>query len=140
MEAKGCAKPMVWKNARRYFFWALRARLARSSALSRIGAAAPNSTLEYRTRLLKSLLPDMDSGDNRDIAIAFEGLNLDATLEKLQSDTVVKEMLAIAQKDHKAATEGILRVADLLSDDEKAALIASLQATRSGEFNRAFQT
>lgn len=133
MEAKGCAKPMVWRNARRHFYWALRARLARSAALAQIHSASPDSTPEYRSRLLDSLLADVESSDNQDIAVAIEGLNLEAALDQLHKDSITKGMLAMTQKNRKAALEGILRLADVLSDDEKATLIANLQATRTGQ-------
>lgn len=133
MEAKGCAKPVTWRNARRHFYWALRARLARSAALAQIQTASPDSTPDYRSRLLNSLLTDVESMENREVAIAIEGLNLVATLDQLYKDSITKGMLAVAQKDRKAALEGILRLADVLSDDEKATLIANLQATRTGE-------
>ncbi|KAF8586337.1 hypothetical protein K439DRAFT_1659720 [Ramaria rubella] len=132
MEAKGCAKPVVWKNARRHFYWALRARLAQSAALARIQLASPDSTAEYRSRLLKSLLVNVGSSDDRDITSAIEGLDLEPTLEQLHRDSVTKSMLAVAQKDRKAALEGVLRLADILSDEEKATLIASLRAPRPG--------
>jgi acetyl-CoA carboxylase / biotin carboxylase 1 len=133
MEAKGCAKPMTWKNSRRHFYWALRARLARSAALAQIQSASPDSTPDYRSRLLNSLLTNVESTENQDIAVAIEGLNLAATLDQLQKDSIAKGMLAVAQKDRKAALEGILRLADVFSDDEKATLIANLQAMRTGE-------
>jgi acetyl-CoA carboxylase / biotin carboxylase 1 len=132
MDAKGCAKPMVWKNSRRHFYWALRARLARANALAQIQSASPESTLDYRSRLLDSLLVDVESPDNHDITVAIEGLSLEPTLDQLYKDSITKGMLALAQKDRKAALDGILRVADSLSDDEKATLIANLQATRTG--------
>jgi acetyl-CoA carboxylase/biotin carboxylase 1 len=133
MEAKGCAKSMQWRNARRYFYWALRARLARSSALSRIQAASPESTPEERSRLLNSLLPTTDILDHRVLAPALETLNLEPTLQQLRRAVVVENMLSAAHSDLKAALEGILRVADLLSDEEKVTLIANLQAIRSGK-------
>ena len=123
---------MVWKNARRHFYWALRARLARSTALAQMQSASPESTLDYRSRLLTSLLVDFESSDNRDIAAAIEGLDLEPTLDQLRKDNITKGMLAVVQTDRKAALEGILRLADVLSDDERATLITNLQATRTG--------
>lgn len=133
MEAKDCAKPMVWKNARRHFYWALRARLARTTTLTQLEAASPESTVDYRSRLLNSLLVGVESSNNQDIAIAIEGLDLTPTLDQLRKDNITKGMLAVAQKDRKAALEGVLRLVDLFSDDERATLIANLQATRNGE-------
>ena len=133
MEAKDCAKPMVWKNGRRHFYWALRARLARTTALAQMQTASPESTVDYRSRLLDSLLVDVETSTNQDIAAAIEGLNLEPTLDQLRQDNITKGMLAVARKDRKAALEGILRLADVFSDDERATLIANLQATRTGE-------
>lgn len=132
MEAKGCAKPMVWKNARRHFYWALRARLARSGAVERIRRAAPESSVDYCTRLLDSLIPDVDLSHEQQAALALENVNLEPTLEQLEKDSVAAKLLTLVQKDRKAVIEGVLRLADALSDDEKAALIASLQANRNG--------
>jgi acetyl-CoA carboxylase/biotin carboxylase 1 len=55
LEAKGCAKPMVWPQARRHFYWAVRARVARSRALCSLAEADPNASYEYRSRLLDTL-------------------------------------------------------------------------------------
>ena len=52
MEAKGCAKPCVWKDARRHFYWSLRARLARTAALAQLAEADPELSLAARVRLL----------------------------------------------------------------------------------------
>lgn len=133
MEAKGCAKPMVWKNARRYFYWALRARLIRSGVMQRIQDAAPESSPDYRARLLESLVPDIDWTNDQQTALALENLKLEPTLEQLEKDAIATKLLSLVQKDRKAVIEGVLRLADGLTDDEKAALIANLQANRSGK-------
>ena len=127
MEAKGCAKPMVWKNARRSFYWAVRAKVAQSAALRKLEEASPDSTAEYRTRLLESLT-EVDASTDRQVAAdKLESLDLSATVAQLKADHLMRRMLALAHEDRKATIGGLVRLVDNLDDDEKAALISALQ-------------
>ncbi|KAF7370658.1 hypothetical protein MSAN_00698800 [Mycena sanguinolenta] len=76
MEAKGCAKPAVWKDARRHFYWAVRSRVARSAALADIAAASPGTTFEYRSRLLNSIATIDSSTPPRVVAEKLEKVGL----------------------------------------------------------------
>ena len=80
MEAKGCAKPAVWKDARRHFYWAVRGRVARSSALAQLAEANPESTFEYRSRLLNSIAFVDKTTDPRIAAETLEKLDLTPTV------------------------------------------------------------
>ncbi|KAF9013040.1 hypothetical protein BDZ89DRAFT_1223063 [Hymenopellis radicata] len=55
-------QPAVWKESRCYFYWAVRAHVARSAALRDLTEGSPGSTLEYRSRLLDTLV---EIGDRR---------------------------------------------------------------------------
>jgi acetyl-CoA carboxylase/biotin carboxylase 1 len=129
MEAKGCAKPVVWKNARRHFYWALRARLARSSALKQLLAASPESTVEYRSRVLLSLIPtNIDASNNHQLAEAIESLDLTPTITSLRNADISRKMFELLHTNRKAALEGLFRAAaDVLSEDEKGSLQIVLQ-------------
>ncbi|KDQ51054.1 hypothetical protein JAAARDRAFT_140847 [Jaapia argillacea MUCL 33604] len=127
MEAKGCAKPCVWKESRRYFYWALRARLARLSALQLLADASPESTLEYRSDLLRTLAPVDDETDNRTVAETIEKLDLSQTVSQLKGDHLRRRILAMAQEDRKATLDGLVRLVDNLNDDDKSSLISALQ-------------
>jgi acetyl-CoA carboxylase / biotin carboxylase 1 len=131
MEAKGCAKPAVWKDARRYFYWALRAEIARAAAIANIAEASPASTRDYQTKLLLSLLPPdtATSTDNRAFAEAIEALDLSSTLSTLRRDHVAKQMLGMVKSDRKGALDGLVRVFDglNLSEEERVTLSAALQ-------------
>lgn len=131
MEAKGCARPAVWKEARRYFYWATRARIARSSSLARLAAASPKSTLEYRERLLNSLAQIDETADNQTIAKALEALDLNITLMQLRSEHFARRVLEATQEDRKVALDGLLHLFDRLSEDEKSSLLSALNSTRS---------
>lgn len=132
MEAKGCAKPMVWKDARRRFYWAVRSKVAWSAALAKLAEANPEATVEYRTQLLQNLAEIDDSTDRRVAAEKLESLDLTATVAQLKADYLMRRMLALANEDRKATMGGLIRLVDNLADDEKTALIAALQnSTRS---------
>lgn len=127
MEAKGCAKPAVWKEARRFFYWAVRAGIAHVDALNKLAEASPEASLEYRERLLQTLAQVDETADNRTTAEALEALDLKATLAQLRGDHLARQLLATSTDNRKAMMDGLVRIVDNLSEDEKTALIAALQ-------------
>ncbi|QRW03198.1 acetyl-CoA carboxylase [Ceratobasidium sp. AG-Ba] len=130
MAAKGCARPAVWKDARRKFYWAVRARLARNRALAEIAEASPDSLPAYRTRLLDSLIPtDVDQTDNRKLTEALEAIDLTTTLNSVRGAEITHKIVELAQSNRKATLEGMLRVIDTLSEEEKAAVLGALHAS-----------
>jgi acetyl-CoA carboxylase/biotin carboxylase 1 len=131
MEAKGCAKPAVWKEARRFFYWALRARLARSEALAQLADSNPEATPELLEKLLDSLVSITDRSDNRALANALEALDLTSTLVRLRTEYLLQRFLESAQQDRKASIDGLVRLVDSLSYDERQVLQSALQNTRS---------
>ena len=136
MEAKGCARPAVWKQARRHFYWALRARLARSEALAQLAEGNPKTGPELLATLLDSLVSIADPSDNRALASALEELDLRSTVAQLRADHLVQRFLDVSQQDRKASIDGLVRLVDSLSDDERQALQAALQKPRpSGKTN-----
>lgn len=131
MEAKGCAKAAVWKEARRFFYWALRARLARSEALVQLADSNPEATPELLEKLLDSLISTVDRSDNRALANVLEELDLSSTLVRLRTDYLLQRFLEVAQQDRKASIDGLVRVVDSLSYDERQVLQSALQNARS---------
>lgn len=127
MEAKGCAKPAVWKNARRHFYWAVRARVARSVAIGRLEEAAPDSSFDYRSRLLDSVAAIDSTTEYRQMAEALEKLDLSATVSQLHADYLLRQMVQLTKDDRKAAMDGFMRLADTFSDEERAAIVVLLQ-------------
>jgi acetyl-CoA carboxylase/biotin carboxylase 1 len=127
MEAKGCAKSAVWKNARRHFYWAVRARVARSTAIAHLEEAAPDLTFDYRTRLLNSVAAVDSTTEYRQMAETIEKLDLSATLAQLHADYLLRQMVQLTKDDRKAAMDGFIRLADTFSDEERAAMAALLQ-------------
>lgn len=125
MEAKGCAKAAVWKDARRYFYWALRARIARSDLLDQIEEVNPELEPEQRAMLLDALIPATD--DNRTLAEVLEELDITPTLVKLKTDHLFNHFAEVAEDDRKASLDGLVRILDSLSDDEKMFVQSAIQ-------------
>ncbi|KAF7965766.1 hypothetical protein HWV62_41984 [Athelia sp. TMB] len=126
MEAKGCAKPAVWKDARRKFYWAVRARVSRSYLLAELAEASPESTSEYRSRLLNSLAFIDAKTEPRVAAEALEKLDISGTVAQLKSDYLLRRLLDTATQDRKAVMASLVRLADNLSDEDRAGLVTAL--------------
>jgi acetyl-CoA carboxylase/biotin carboxylase 1 len=129
MEAKGCAKPTVWKEARRHFYWAVRARVSRSTLLAELADASPESTPEYRSRLLNSIAFIDDITDPRTTAEVLEKLDIAPTIAQLKSDYLMRRLLDMAQQDRRAMLHSLTRLADNLSEDDRTSLITALQSS-----------
>ncbi|KJA13193.1 hypothetical protein HYPSUDRAFT_1080563, partial [Hypholoma sublateritium FD-334 SS-4] len=121
MEAKGCAKPAVWKNPRRHFYWAVRARVARLQK-------PLEANYEYRSRLLNSLASIEPVTEYRQMAEAVEELDLSQTLAQLKADHLLRQMIQLTMEDRKAAMDGFLRLAESFSDDDRTAIAAALKS------------
>jgi len=140
MEAKGCAKPTEWKNTRRHFYWATRARVARSAALADLAEASPGSTFEYRTRLLDSVASLEPTTDYREVADKLDKLDLTPTLTQLKADQLTRRLIELAKEDRKAAMSGLLRLVDHLSEEDRASLVGALQSPGSPRTFTFFQS
>ena len=150
MEAKGCAQPISWTNARRSFYWALRAKLALSEHISHIRHASPNLSYATAEREVMNLLPshltlNPREKDSQAITEALETVDLTEVLHNLRTVYVANEMLHLVRGTErrrlhapagvgaKAGLAGLVSMVDSLSTEEKAALAAALQATGTQE-------
>jgi len=127
MEAKGCAKPVVWKNSRRHFYWAVRARIAKSSALAHLAEAAPDTSFDYRSRLLYSLAGIEPTDDYRRTGEILEKLDISQTLAQLKADRLLRQLIQLTNDDRKTALDSFGRLAENFSNEEKAALLTVLK-------------
>ena len=118
---------MVWQQARRHFYWAVRARVARSRALCSLAEANPNASYENRSRLLDTLASIGPDTSYREVAETLEQIDLTQTLSQLRADYLARCLVELTKDSRKAALDGFARLADTLSDEEKASLIAILQ-------------
>jgi acetyl-CoA carboxylase/biotin carboxylase 1 len=127
MEAKGCAKPVVWKESRRYFYWATRARLARSNALAQLATAGPSQSREYREQLLDDLSGVSGKSDHRQAAETLENIDLSSAIAQLKGEYISQQLL----EDRKSLIDGFVRLVDYLSEDERTTMLAALKNTNA---------
>jgi len=128
MEAKGCAKRMEWTNARRHFYWAVRGRVARSSALGKLAEADPSLTFDQRREILEDSL-SLDSGASpQAVAEACEAIDLKQTISKLKSEHLLGKLLALAEEDKQATVDGLTKLISGLGEDTKSALLSALRS------------
>ena len=109
MEAKGCAKRMEWADARRSFYWTVRGRVARSSALAKLPEADPSLTCDRRREILDDLL-SLDAGASPQRAVeAHEAVDLKQTISRLKGEYLVNKLLDLAEEDKPVAVDGLTR-------------------------------
>ena len=127
MEAKGCAKRMEWTNARRSFYWTVRGRVARSSALAKLAEADPSLTCDRRREILDDLLSLDAVASPQRTAEAHEAVDLKQTISRLKGEYLMNNFLALAEEDKQVAVDGLARLISGLGEDTKVALLSALR-------------
>lgn len=128
MEAKGCAKRMEWTNARRYFYWSVRGRVPRSSALGKLAEANPNLTYDQRREILDDLLSLDPGASPQAVAEAYEAVDLRETISRLRSEYLLGELVVLAEGDKQATIDGLTKLISGLGGDTKSALLSALRS------------
>ena len=119
---------MEWANARRYFYWAVRGRVARSSALARLAEADPSLTYDQRREILEGLL-SLDSGASpQAVAEAYEAVDLKQTISKLKGEQLLSKLQALVEEDKQVTVDGLTRLISGLGEDTKSALLSALRS------------
>ncbi|KAH6919057.1 acetyl CoA carboxylase [Coprinopsis sp. MPI-PUGE-AT-0042] len=119
MEAQSCAKPAVWKDARR--------KIARSAALAQLADASPGTTYQCHARLLNNLANLAADSDPQQVSAALESPDINHAAMQLRADYLVRQMPQLTQDNRKMALEGFSRLADGLAEEERNGFIAVLQ-------------
>jgi len=119
---------MEWANARRYFYWAVRGRVARSSSLGKLAEADPNLTSDQRREILEDSLSLDSAASPQAVAEAYEAVNLKQTISKLKSEHLLGKLLALAEEDKQATVNGLAKLISGLGEETKSALLSSLRS------------
>lgn len=101
-----------------------------------IAEASPDATLEYRSRLLNSVASLEPTTDYRQIAETLEDLDLTQTITQLKTDHLMRRLIELTKEDRKATMDGFVRLADQLSEEDRASLIGVLQTAPVGGMYR----
>ena len=131
MLKKGVIKKEIkWSESRHFFFWRLRRRLDVSYLVKRLAVYLPNATQLELTSRIKSWLPaTVDFENDRDVATWIETnyQTLEKHLEAAKSDAFAQSLSKSLRSDHSKTIESLSEVLKLLSVEDKAKLLKSLQ-------------
>ena len=119
---------MEWTNARRYFYWSVRGRVPRSSALGKLAEANPSLTYDQRREILDDLLSLDPGASPQAVAEAYEAVDLRETISRLRSEYLLGELVILAEGDKQATIDGLTKLISGLGGDTKSALLSALRS------------
>ncbi|KAG5368607.1 Acetyl-CoA carboxylase [Yarrowia sp. E02] len=130
MEAKGVIREaLVWKDARRFFFWRIRRRLVEEYLITKINSILPSCTrLECLARIKSWKPATLDQGSDRAVAEWFDD-NSDAVssrLNELKKDASAQSFASQLRKDRQGTLQGMKQALASLSEAERAELLKGL--------------
>ena len=125
MKAKDTIRmPLVWAQARRFFYWRLRRRLNEEYVLKRM-AAANAKELVSRTTNLKTLehwssLPKF-STDDMSVAMWYEEnrKSIHDKIEAMKTEAIAYDVASLMRSNKNGGLKGVAQVLSMLPVDEK---------------------
>jgi acetyl-CoA carboxylase / biotin carboxylase 1 len=139
MEAKGTIRmPVVWKNARRFFYWRLRRKLSEEVLLKKLGtsvaagvANTPMAQKEYNLAMLRSWTGLLDAEfdkDDQQVASFYETHRKDIyqKIEAKKGEGVTKEIVDLLLANKEASLKGVQQVLSLVPVGEREKLVKYL--------------
>ncbi|KAG0067390.1 acetyl-coenzyme-A carboxylase, partial [Linnemannia elongata] len=139
MKAKGTIRESLdWTNARRYFYWRVRRRLAEEYIRRRMTIASKTQTRDDQTATLKAWfgrdtvhaseaeLTQIWEHEDRVVLEWFEGQSrkVDALIQELTAAGTAEEVVRMYTSDRAGVVEGFDRILQSLSDQEKQDILA----------------
>ncbi|KAK4561411.1 acetyl-coenzyme-A carboxylase [Recurvomyces mirabilis] len=125
MKAKDTIRmPLVWSNARRFFYWRLRRRLNEEYVLKRMGAAQ-SKELASRGSNLKTLeawtgITSFATND-QEVAVWYEDnrKTVSEKIEQVKTDSIAYDVAALMRSNKNGGLKGVAQVLSILPIDEK---------------------
>jgi acetyl-CoA carboxylase / biotin carboxylase 1 len=145
MEAKGTIRmPLVWKNARRFFYWRLRRRLSEEVLLKKLStsmaggstsivpvATTPVVQREQNLETLKNwsgLLDVEFDKDDRKVAEWYESHRKEvyAKIDAVKTDAISKRVAELLMGNKEGGLKGVREVLSLVPTSEREQLVKYL--------------
>lgn len=125
MKAKDVIRmPLVWKNARRFFYWRLRRRLNEEYVLKRM-AAAQSKEFDNRSNNLKTLaawtgVSKFDT-DDMSVAVWYEEnrKTVHEKIENLRTEGIAYDVASLLRSNKDGGLKGVAQVLSMLPVEEK---------------------
>ncbi|KAI4288989.1 MAG: hypothetical protein L6R35_001747 [Caloplaca aegaea] len=134
MQAKDTIRhPLVWKNARRFFYWRLRRRLNEESILKKMGAVSVRGPIP-RTQNIRVLrawtgITDFEH-DDRGVASWYEEnkKEVHAKVEALRSEGIASDVASLMRSNKAGGLAGVKEVLSMLPVEEREEALKLLSA------------
>ncbi|KAF2482716.1 acetyl-CoA carboxylase acc1 [Neohortaea acidophila] len=134
MKAKDVIRfPLVWSQARRFFYWRLRRRLNEEYVLRRMASAQSKDLPSSRTTNLKTLsawsaIPKFDT-DDMSVALWYEEQRKMITdkIEGVKTDAIAFDVAALLRSNKNGGLKGVAQVLSMLPVEEKEEVLAWLK-------------
>ena len=136
MKAKGVIrKDLEWRETRRFFYWRLRRRLNEQTMVRAIRNTRGKESVSYSAALGRLKTWFFEHGkanwddDDQGVATWLEqqAQAINAKIEELRNEIVVTELLALANANKSALLDGMVKVFETLSPDEKNMVLNHIQ-------------
>lgn len=126
MKAKDVIRQsLVWREARRFFYWRVRRRVNEEYILKRMSAAAPKNPLSSRSRNIEVLgawtgIPEFRK-DDRAVAMWYEENRkiVHEKVENLKTDGVAFDVASLLRSNGKGGLKGVQQVLSMLPVAER---------------------
>lgn len=126
MKAKGVIRQsLVWREARRFFYWRVRRRVNEEYILKRMASASAKNPLASRTRNLEILaawtgIPTFSESD-RDVAMWYEENRkiVHEKVEALKLEGVAFDIATLLRANGRGALKGVQQVLSMLPAEER---------------------
>ena len=139
MKAKGVIrKDLEWRESRRFFYWRLRRRLNEQSiirAMKDVQGRGLFSRGEAMTNIKAWYFEHRKNNwedDDQDVAIWLEkdGKAIQSKIENIKNEKVAKDLLTLSKTNKLAMLDGLAKVFESLSTEEKETLISQIQGQK----------
>ncbi|CAN3358203.1 acetyl-CoA carboxylase [Diutina catenulata] len=122
MLAKGVIrKELVWRDARRFFFWRLRRRLNEEYVFKLIGDQSQGTTRLQKVAYLKSWMPTVDYENDEEVCTWIEQnhAKLQKRIGELKHDATRKELTKLLSDDPAHATQLLRELLESLPEEQR---------------------
>lgn len=109
MKAKGTIREALeWSNARKYFYWRLRRRLAEEGVIKQLAKADSSLSRQQRLAVVQSIVNASEGDASAANALEKQSASaIQAKIQQIRSAKVSNDIAQLAQTDRAALLEGI---------------------------------
>ena len=136
MKAKGVIrKELEWRDSRRFFYWRLRRRLNEQTIAREIRKVLGQDAISYTDAITRLKTWFFEQGkanwddDDREVAtwLEREGKAIHAKIEVMEKEQVTKTLMSILKMNKSALLDGMGKVFQSLSPEEKDMVLKHIQ-------------